>query len=661
MPGRAASAPSPNCFTETLKSLNPKQAEAVKWCGGSQLVLAGAGSGKTRVLASKIAWLISETRTPPHRILALTFTNKAAREMLERVRSLVGVDLKGMSVSTFHSFGLRFLHRNSQGLEAMGYPRSFVVFDRGDSRNAVKRAARDAGMDTRQDNIGSLLDKISRAKAACDPISLDPDIMEKWRPLYEGYQSELKRCGAVDFDDLMILPLHILSTDARALEAERNRLDWVLVDEYQDVNTPQYLLLRLLANSGRLMVVGDPDQSIYGWRGADMSLIMRFEEDFPGARVFILDQNYRSTSNILSAANSVIRHNGGRKDKKLWTSSEQGGAVRVLMARNDKEEAAFVADEIERLSSDGYAFGEMTILYRMNALSRGYEQELLERGIPYKIVRGVAFYDRREVRDVVSMLRLAFNPRDFTSLERIANVPARGIGKKGVSGLSDCLAGASGEPGDVWREIMRSPPLKGRAGAGAAEMAGMMLRVSESNGLKDAVNYILYNCGYDEYIKREFPNEWEERTQNVLELISLAPGYGSVPEALAEIALFTDQESGGFEGSKVNLLTLHAAKGLEFPAVFLVGFEEGIFPAARSIEEPGGIEEERRLCYVGMTRARERLYISGVMSRLIFGGFQRSPFSRFMFELPDDVVVDDRTKRGGAGVHSGTHGGRWSW
>ncbi|MDR3354465.1 MAG: UvrD-helicase domain-containing protein, partial [Synergistaceae bacterium] len=382
MPGRAASAPSPNCFTEALKSLNPKQAEAVKWCGGPQLVLAGAGSGKTRVLTSKIAWLISEMRTPPHRILALTFTNKAAREMLERVYSLVGSDLKGMSVSTFHSFGLRFLHRNTLKLEAMGYPRSFVIFDRGDCRNALKRAARDLGIDMKQNDIGSLVDRISRAKAGCDPESLDVDIDERWRPLYEGYQRDLKRNGALDFDDLMILPLHILSTDAQVLERERNRLDWVLVDEYQDVNTPQYLLLRLLANSGRLMVVGDPDQSIYGWRGADMSLIMRFEDDFPGARVFILDQNYRSTSNILSAANSVIRHNDGRRDKNLWTSSDMGGAVRVLMERNDKEESAFVADEIERLVSDGYGCGEMAILYRMNALSRGYEQELLERGIP---------------------------------------------------------------------------------------------------------------------------------------------------------------------------------------------------------------------------------------------------------------------------------------
>ncbi|MDR1481814.1 MAG: UvrD-helicase domain-containing protein [Synergistaceae bacterium] len=662
VPGREASAPSPNCFTDILKTLNPKQAEAVKWCDGPQLVLAGAGSGKTRVLTSKIAWLISEKHTPPHRVLALTFTNRAAREMAERVHSLVGADLKGMSVSTFHSFGVRFLYRNTPSLETMGYPRSFVIFDRGDCRNIIKRAARDLGIDTAQTDIGSLTDRISRAKSCCDPISLDPDINERWRTLYDRYQEGLKRSGALDFDDLMILPLHILSTDSQVLERERARLDWVLVDEYQDVNTPQYLLLKLLANSGRLMVVGDPDQSIYGWRGADMSLIMRFEEDFPGAGVFILDQNYRSTSNILNAANSIIQHNRDRRDKNLWTSSERGSAVRVLMALNDREESAFIAGEIERLANDGYGYGEIAILYRMNALSRGYEQELLERGIPYKIVRGVAFYDRREVKDVVSMLRLAYNPRDTASLERIANIPARGLGKKSLSVLSIYLANAAQhEPEYVWREIVSSPPLKGRAGAGVAEMAGIMLRISELASLRDAVNYILYDCGYGEYIEKEFPDEWEERTQNVLELISLAPDEGSVPEALAQIALFTDQESGGSDEPKVNLLTLHAAKGLEFPVVFLVGFEEGIFPSARSLDTSGGLEEERRLCYVGMTRARERLYISGVMSRLIFGAFQRSPFSRFIFELPDGVLVDDRTKKGGKNVRGRADGRRWGW
>jgi DNA helicase-2/ATP-dependent DNA helicase PcrA len=649
-------------MSDVLRELNPKQAEAVRWCDGPELVLAGAGSGKTRVLTAKIAYLIDVKKVPPYRILALTFTNKAAREMSERVTSLLGMDLHGMQVSTFHSYGLRFLRRNAEKLSEMGYPRSFVIFDRGDCRSVVKRISRDLGIDSRQYDAGGLMNRISTGKSECDPSTLAPAIEAKWMALYDRYQEDLKRQGALDFDDLMILPLHILQTEREVLERERSRVEWVLVDEYQDVNSPQYHLLNLLiGDGGNIMVVGDPDQSIYGWRGADMSLIMRFEDDFPGARVVILDQNYRSTSNILNAANAVIQRNADRRKKDLWTSSEGGAPVQVLLARNDTEESSFVADEIERLASDGYGYGEITVLYRMNALSRGYEQVLLERGIPYRIVRGVAFYERREIKDVISMLRLAVNPRDMASLERIANVPSRGLGKKGVADLANYLAAAEGDPSEVWSELMRNPPLKGRAGRGVAELAGAMLEIAGEDALESAINYILYNYGYEEYIRGEFPDDWEERLENIRELSSIMPGEGNIAEVLAEVALFTDQEVGDAAGSAVNLLTLHAAKGLEFPVVFLAGCEEGIFPSAHSLDEPGGIEEERRLCYVGMTRARERLYMSGVMSRLLFGGFQRSPFSRFLFELPDDAAVDDRTRGGGADVRGGPDRRRWSW
>ena len=632
-------------------------------------MLAGAGSGKTRVLTAKIAYLIDEMGVPPYRILALTFTNKAAREMQERVKGLVGENLHGMQVSTFHSYGLRFLYRNSSVLAEMGYPTSFVIFDRGDTKNLVKRVAKEQNIDTKQYDVGSLMDRISKAKAGCDPETLEPDIDNKWYDLYQGYQKALKMQGALDFDDLMILPLHILVTRRDVLERERAHIDWVLVDEYQDVNTPQYLLLRLLVGeAGKLMVVGDPDQSIYGWRGADMSLILRFEEDFPGARVVVLDQNYRSTGNILNAANAVIRHNVTRHEKDLWTSSEHGARVYALLAKNDMEESAFVADEIESLVRDGYRYGEITILYRMNALSRGYEQALLERGIPHRIVRGVAFYERREVKDVVSMLRLAVNPRDRASLERIANVPARGLGKKGVETLVDYLEMAEGAPEEIWRELEKNPPLKGKAGKGVEEFADAMKSIATAPDLATAIDDILHRFGYRDFLSDEYPDDWEDRLDNIQELLSIMPDEGTIPEILAEIALFTDQEVDDTGESRVNLLTLHAAKGLEFPVVFLVGFEEGVFPSARSIEEPGGIEEERRLCYVGMTRAKEKLYITGVMSRLIFGSFQRSPFSRFFFELPDGCVsVDDRTKganydtRGGGYVRNGAHRRRWSW
>jgi DNA helicase-2/ATP-dependent DNA helicase PcrA len=392
-----------------------------------------------------------------------------------------------------------------------------------------------------------------------------------------------------------------------------------------------------------------------------MSLIMRFEDDFPGGRVVVLDQNYRSTGNILDAANSVIKKNSERREKNLWTASVRGAKVHTLLARNDDEETGFIADEIERLADEGYEYGEMTILYRMNALSRGYEQTLLERGIPYRIVRGVSFYERREVKDVLSMLRLAVNPRDEASLERIANVPKRGLGKKGAADLANFLAIAVGAPEDIWARMTTAPPLKGVAAKGASELASVMDGILSVGTMEGAINFIMYNCGYEDYLREAFPVDWEERSENIRELISVMP-EGDVAEALAQVALFTDQDAGD-QGSRVNLLTMHAAKGLEFPIVFLVGFEEGIFPSGRSLDSTGGLEEERRLCYVGMTRARERLYISGVMSRLIFGSFQRSPFSRFIFELPNDcVTMDDRTRGVKSGdVRGGGHGRRWSW
>lgn len=654
-------------FSNILNALNPRQAEAVEWCEGPELVLAGAGSGKTRVLAAKIGYLIREKGVRPYRILALTFTNKAAREMQERVKGIVGEDLRGMQVSTFHSYGLRFLYRNMDMLKAIGYPGSFVIFDRGDTRNLIKRIMKQLGIDAKRFDVSWMIDMISKAKTGADPITLAPDISEKWRDVYECYTKELKRQGALDFDDLMILPLHFLKTNKLLLERERSYAEWTLVDEYQDVNTPQYLLLReLVGETGRLMVVGDPDQSIYGWRGADMSLILRFEEDFPGARVVVLDQNFRSTGNILNGANAVIKNNCERLEKNLWTAEKEGSKIKLLLARNDVEEAAYIADEIEALRDEGYAYKEMTILYRMNALSRGYEQVLLERGIPYRVVRGVAFYDRREVKDTICMLRLAVNPRDFLALERVGNIPARGLGKKGIADLEAYLAAADGDPKTIWLGLKAKPPLKGKAGNGAAELAGLMLGIlSRENDLPRVIDFILYNGGYEEYIREECPEDWEERLENIQELLSIMPEEGAIAEILAEVALFTDQELENRDESRVNLLTLHSAKGLEFPVVFLGGLEEGVFPSARSLDEQGGLEEERRLCYVGMTRAKERLYLSGVASRVIFGSFQRSPFSRFIFELPDACTeVDDRTRGvggGAGGVRSGSHGGRWRW
>ncbi|MDD4159795.1 MAG: 3'-5' exonuclease [Synergistaceae bacterium] len=649
-----------------IDSLNPKQKEAVLFCDGHELVLAGAGSGKTRVLTSKIAYLIGAKKIAPWRILALTFTNKAAREMKSRVEALLGSGLSGVEVSTFHAYGLRFLHRYSDALMKLGYPKSFVIFDRGDTRNIVKKVLNQLDIDPRIMDAGGAIELISRVKTESNPVTREPAIQARWLSLYQKYQQALISQGALDFDDLMVLPLHILATDREVRERERSRLDWILVDEYQDVNRPQYLLLRCLVDSGRkIMVVGDPDQSIYGWRGADMSMIMNFANDFKGAKIVVLDQNYRSTGKILEGANGVIQKNSDRHPKDLWTAEPSGEFIRVYRSRTDQDEAAWIAGHIESLRDDGYRYCEMAVLYRMNALSRGIEQALLERGIPYRVIRGLAFYERLEVKDVLSMLRLAVNPRDSVSLSRVANVPTRGVGKKSVSLLSEQLEKTAGmDASAVWSEMAKTGGgLKGKSGIGAKELAKNMLEILElSSDVHEAVRTVLYSQGYEAYLKANYPEDWEERAENVLEILSLVPEDGDIAQVLTEIPLFTDQDAPDDMEDRVNLLTLHAAKGLEFPAVFITGMEEGIFPSARSVEGESDLSEERRLCYVGMTRARERLFMSGSSSRLLFGGVQRNRTSRFIGEIPkSSTEIKDDTAGGGYFADSRTDRRRWRW
>lgn len=653
-------------MSDLADSLNPKQKEAVTYCDGHELVLAGAGSGKTRVLTTKIAWLIDHEKVRPWRILALTFTNKAAKEMKSRVEAILGDDLKGMAVSTFHAYGLRFLHRYPEALEELGYPRGFVVFDRSDCRSLVKKLLTELEIDTRVMDAGAALELISRVKTEANPVTREPYVEKRWRELYEKYQDSLLRQGALDFDDLMVLPLHILATSDEVRELERSKLDWILVDEYQDVNRPQYLLLRLLVDSGRkIMVVGDPDQSIYGWRGADMSMIMNFEKDFRNAKVVVLDQNYRSSGHILEGANGVIKNNSDRRDKNLWTAAERGDLIQIYRARTDQDESAWVTRRIDKLHDDGYSYNEMAVLYRMNALSRGVEQALLERGVPYRVIKGLAFYERLEVKDVLSMLRLAVNPRDAVSLARIANVPPRGVGKKSVEVLSACLARYGGEePADIWRDIEKNGcGLKGKSETGAKQLASEMLAIlALSHDPREAINTILNEQGYEDYLKADHPEDWEERVENVLEILSLMPEDGDIAEILTEIPLYTDQDSADVVAEGVNLLTLHAAKGLEFPIVFLVGFEEGIFPGARAVAGESDMSEERRLCYVGMTRAKEKLFISGSSSRLLFGGIQRNPASRFIGEIPASCrELKDDTMGGAYHVDHRADRRRWRW
>lgn len=653
----------PNRITDPL---NPKQREAVVYSDGHELVLAGAGSGKTRVLTSKIAYLIGAQKIAPWRILALTFTNKAAKEMKTRVEKLIGSDLKGMEVSTFHAYGLRFLHRYSDALVKLGYPKSFVIFDRSDTRNVIKKILVQLDIDPRIMDAGAAVELISRIKTESNPVTRQPAIQSKWLPLYEKYQLQLLSQGALDFDDLMVLPLHILATDREILNKERSRLDWVLVDEYQDVNRPQYLLLRCLVDSGRkIMVVGDPDQSIYGWRGADMSMIMNFANDFRGAKIVVLDQNYRSTAKILEGANGVIKKNSDRHPKDLWTASPRGKPISVYRSRTDRDESDWIADHIEKLRDEGYRYCEMAVLYRMNALSRGIEQTLLEKGIPYRVIRGLAFYERLEVKDILSMLRLAVNPRDSISLARVANVPTRGVGKKSVEIMTEYLQKtALTDAAAVWKEVSATGGgLKGKSGTGIKELAKNMLQILDfSSDVHEAVRTVLYSQGYEEYLKAGHPEDWEERVENVLEILSLVPEDGDIDQVLTEIPLFTDQDTGDDTEERVNLLTLHAAKGLEFPIVFIVGMEEGIFPSARSIEGESDLSEERRLCYVGMTRAKERLFMSGSSSRVLFGGVQRNRTSRFIGEIPaSSTEIKDDTAGGGYFADSRTDRRRWRW
>jgi DNA helicase-2/ATP-dependent DNA helicase PcrA len=647
--------------SSVLEGLNPKQAEAVTYCDGNQLILAGAGSGKTRVLTRKIAYLIKEKGVLPSKILAVTFTNKAAAEMRQRVEKMLGGSLSGMRICTFHSYGLNFLRRNENLLVKMGYATPILVMDRTDQKRLIKQILKENNIDEQRVEVSWLVDAFSSAKEGDAP---GPFFRGEAQRLFEIYRDKMRSQGALDFDDLITLPLEILSSNREALERELESIDWILVDEYQDVNRSQYRLLKKLSSGGqRIVVVGDPDQAIYGWRGADVSMILNFDKDFLGAKVTVLEQNYRSTGNILEGANHVISRNSERPKKSLWTAAGRGEKIRIFKARDDAEDAKHLVGWIEQLVREGYSLGDMAILYRINALSRLYEQKLMEAGIPYKVIRGLGFYERKEVKDVLALMRLAIQPRDRVSFERMVNVPPRGIGAKSIEVAWSWIEGmASVEPLDLWRAAAKGEaPLKGRAKEGFMELARGMLDILEvRDSARDAVRYILENYGYGRYLEMEDPASFEDRMQNVKELLSVLPD-GTIDQVLSEVALFSDADVSSDE-DKVSLLTLHAAKGLEFPVVFMVGLEDGIFPNARCLDDRSLLEEERRLFYVGMTRARERLFLSGAARRVIFGSVMVNGFSRFLAEIPQDCVhLEDMTKEGPSFVHRGFDRRRWSW
>lgn len=644
-----------------LEGLNPKQAEAVAYCEGNLLILAGAGSGKTRVLTRKIAYLIREKGVLPSKILAVTFTNKAAAEMRQRVEGLLGSSHgAGMRICTFHSYGLNFLRRNEDTLVRMGYSTPVLVMDRSDQKKLIKRLLQEHNLDERKLDVSWLVELFSSIK---EGGAVPPYFKGEVQRLFDAYRDKTRSHGALDFDDLISLPLEILSSRQDILHRELSSIEWVLVDEYQDVNRSQHRLLKKLTSAGqRIVVVGDPDQSIYGWRGADVGMILNFEKDFHGAKVVVLEQNYRSTGNILEGANHVIARNSERPKKNLWTASGRGEKIRIFKARDDAQDAAHLVEWIHRLRLEGYSLGDMAVLYRINALSRTYEQRLMEAGIAYKVIRGLGFYERKEVKDVLALMRLAVQPRDRVSFERMANVPARGIGPKSLDTIWAHMEGVvSQDPLEVWNQVLRCPPLKGRAREGLMDLAKGMLNILEvRHSAKEAIRYIVDDYGYGDYLKGEDPSSFEDRMENVRELLSVLPD-GTIDDVLSEVALFSDADVKSDE-DRVSLLTLHAAKGLEFPVVFLVGLEEGLFPNARCMEDRGLLEEERRLFYVGMTRAKERLFLSGASRRMIFGSVSVNDFSRFLSEVPKDcALVEDGTEEVQALVRSGSDRRRWRW
>lgn len=634
-----------------VADLNPEQREAVRTTEGPLLVLAGAGSGKTRVLTHRIAWLIAACGIAPDGILAVTFTNKAASEMRERVAKLLGPGAGGVWVSTFHATCVRILRRE---IERLGRPRSFVIYDDGESQAVLREAARRHGADPRGPDARRAHWRIDQWKNA----GLEPDAAAarardaddaRVAALYRTYQQLLVEANAVDFGDLLLLVAELFARHPEVLAAYRDRWQYVLVDEYQDTNRVQYRLVTQLAAAHRnLCVVGDVDQSIYGWRGADVRNILDFERDFPEARVVTLDRNYRSTRPILAGADAVVANNRARREKTMRAERGEGEPIRLFRARDDREEAQFVVQGIlEAARSEGRPYGHFAVFYRTNAQSRPFEEELLKYDVPYVLVGGVRFYDRAEVKDVLAYLRLVVNPRDAVALRRVVNVPARGIGKTTLERASE-LAEARGAP---LHEGLR---LVAEEGGRAAPRVAEFLRLVEALraelaglGPVDAIARILERTGYLRELEREGTPEAEARVENLRELVTGAEDFeaaadddrSALEQYLDQVALVSDLDAFEQRSDRVSLMTGHSAKGLEFPVVYLVGMEEGIFPHAASTRDDRSVEEERRLCYVGMTRAMERLTLTWALERRRYGTRAFGTPSRFLSEIPAHLVV----------------------
>jgi DNA helicase-2/ATP-dependent DNA helicase PcrA len=635
---------------EILAGLNAAQREAVCLTEGPLLVLAGAGSGKTRVIAHRIAYLVARG-VDPRRILAVTFTNKAAGEMRSRVEALLAGGGRVPLVATFHATCVRVLRAE---IHHLGYPRDFVIYDEDDRLSLVKDILRADGVDERQLTAQAVVARISRAKnRLATPADLEAAARslrdEQVARLFGVYEARLRSAGAVDFDDLLGLTVRLWEGHPEVLGYYRGLWRYVLVDEYQDTNLAQYRLLRLLTDGHRnLCVVGDPDQSIYRFRGAELRNILDFERDFPDCRVVRLEQNYRSTPQILEIAGAVIAHNQARKDKGLWTDNARGQPARLYRAWDEGEEAAWVARTVRDLAAEGVGLDAVAVFYRTNAQSRVFEDAFRRLGLPYHVVGSVRFYERREIRDALAYLRLATNPDDDLAFLRAIATPPRGIGKASLARLVD-EASAAGQSLLGASRTADAAILGVRAARVLREFAALRERlaalVAEPRPLAARVADVVDAAGLREALRREATAEAEGRLENLAELAVAAEefeageGTGSLARFLDGVALLSDVDELAEPRSAVTLMTLHAAKGLEFPVVFLTGLEEGVFPHARSLEDPESIEEERRLAYVGLTRPKERLFLSYALSRRVggYGGAQEP--SRFLLEMPEDALV----------------------
>ena len=636
-----------------LEGMNERQKEAVQHTQGPLLIMAGAGSGKTRVLTHRMAYILAEEEVHPWNILAITFTNKAAREMKERVSQLVGPQAEDMWVSTFHSMCVRILRRD---IELLGYQRSFTICDPSEQQTAMKRILKKLDIDSEKYDYRMILNRISQAKNDLEDVE---EFNKKYTgyveqiigKCYREYQKELAKSMTLDFDDLIMLTVQLFQKHPETLQYYQQKFQYIHVDEYQDTNHAQYRLVTMLAKKFKnICVVGDADQSIYGWRGADMSNILEFEKDYQNAKVVLLEQNYRSTKTILQAANHVIENNVNRKVKKLWTENEEGQAITYYRAQSEQDEGRYVLSQIQSLLRDGYHYDDFAILYRTNAQSRVMEENLLKSNIPFRLVGGQRFFERLEIKDLLAYLRLIVNPQDDLSFRRIVNSPKRGIGATSLAKLSDFATVYQFSLLEASLQTTLSP-LSGKAAKALEKFATTieeLRKMQEFLSISEFVEQVIEKTGYLTSLEQQHTMEADARIENIQEFISVAKQFeqdrleeesedSPLLQFLTDLSLVSDVDSDDGDGRMVTLMTLHTAKGLEFPVVFIIGLEEGIFPSSRSIMEHDDVEEERRLAYVGITRAEQKLFLTNAYSRLLYGRTQTNRPSRFVLEIGEEL------------------------